>query len=314
MIIRTVSGDIAPSLLGRINYHEHAFQVSPLLSGDELQDLDKSAAEFKHLAGSGFDAYVEATPIGLGRRVDLIAEVSKRSHLQIIHTTGVHKAEHYSQDHPLLQLSVAQLRELFAFELLTGFIADDANPTNLRSESQNIKAGLIKFGVGSQAISQFESRALEAAAVVSNQLGVAIMVHTEGGHLVHEVLDKLESAGCDLYRVAIAHLDRKPEFSLHKEVAARGAFIGHDGAGRTKYWPDETLIKLFSDLVETGHADKILLGADVARSSRYVEYGGSPGLAYLGETFIPKLRAATSKEIVMEVLTKNPQNWLTFTP
>jgi phosphotriesterase-related protein len=314
MIIRTVSGDLSPTELGRINYHEHAFQVSQLLIGDELQDLEKSAAEFTHLADSGFDSYVEATPIGLGRRTDLITEISRRSRLKVIHTTGVHKEAHYPQDHPIRNFSVEQLRKLFTFEIQNGFISDDLNLTSLQSNSPDVKAGLIKFGVGSEEISQFESRALEAAAVVTNELGVAIMVHTEGGHLVHEVLDQLESNNCDLSRVAIAHLDRKPELSLHKEVVERGAFIGHDGAGRRKYWPDETLIKLFSDLAENGYSAKILLGADVARSSRYVEYGGGPGLAYLGERFIPKLRAATSDEIVMEVLTKNPQNWLAFTP
>ena len=35
-MIRTVLGDIDPTTLGPTNYHEHLFQVSPLLRGDEL--------------------------------------------------------------------------------------------------------------------------------------------------------------------------------------------------------------------------------------------------------------------------------------
>jgi predicted metal-dependent phosphotriesterase family hydrolase len=36
--IRTVLGDRAASGLGRPDYHEHLFQVSPMLVGDELDD------------------------------------------------------------------------------------------------------------------------------------------------------------------------------------------------------------------------------------------------------------------------------------
>ena len=35
----------------RINYHEHAFQVSELLKGDELDKIENSIREFKDLLG-----------------------------------------------------------------------------------------------------------------------------------------------------------------------------------------------------------------------------------------------------------------------
>ena len=37
-VVRTVSGDVPARELDRTNYHEHLFQVSPLLPGDELDD------------------------------------------------------------------------------------------------------------------------------------------------------------------------------------------------------------------------------------------------------------------------------------
>lgn len=43
-MIRTVLGDIDATELGATNYHEHLFQVSPLLPGDELDDEDASRA------------------------------------------------------------------------------------------------------------------------------------------------------------------------------------------------------------------------------------------------------------------------------
>ena len=88
MIIRTIAGDISPANLGRTNYHEHAFQISPLLKGDELDNLEKSAKEFARLAKSGFDSYVDATPIGLGRRVDKIEENIRISMIPACHCIG----------------------------------------------------------------------------------------------------------------------------------------------------------------------------------------------------------------------------------
>ena len=66
-LVRTVLGDIDPALLGRVDYHEHLFQVSPLLPGDELDDERASGEEATLLQASGFEAMVDATPFGLAR-------------------------------------------------------------------------------------------------------------------------------------------------------------------------------------------------------------------------------------------------------
>ncbi|MSY98568.1 MAG: aryldialkylphosphatase, partial [Actinobacteria bacterium] len=165
MIIRTIAGDIAPEKLGRTNYHEHAFQVSPLLPGDELTSKEKSGNEFLRLAKSGFDSYVDATPIGLGRRPDLIAEIANRSGLQVIHATGVHKEAHYANGQKITQLEVDQLAKLFAYELQTGILLDDSTLLINEANTSAIKAGFIKFGISDAPLSAFENRALQASAV-----------------------------------------------------------------------------------------------------------------------------------------------------
>ncbi len=314
MIIRTIAGDIAPEKLGRTNYHEHAFQVSPLLPGDELTSKEKSGNEFLRLAKSGFDSYVDATPIGLGRRPDLIAEIANRSGLQVIHATGVHKEAHYANGQKITQLEVDQLAKLFAYELQTGILLDDSTLLINEANTSAIKAGFIKFGISDAPLSAFENRALQASAVVSAKTGAAIMIHTDSASEIFPTLDLLEESGANLARVVVAHIDRRPDSRFHAEIAARGAYLGYDGAGRSKYFADEVLVELFANLVELGFGANVLFGADVARSSRYVEYGGAPGLEYLGNTFLPKLRARTSDEIVEKTLTTNPANWLAFNP
>ena len=65
--VTTVLGSIDARSLGRTDYHEHLFQITPLLPGDELDDEDASRQEAAPLWESRFDAMIDATPTGLGR-------------------------------------------------------------------------------------------------------------------------------------------------------------------------------------------------------------------------------------------------------
>ena len=215
MIIRTISADLKPSEIGRVNYHEHAFHTSPLLVNEDLNDLTKSTKEFMRLRESGFESYVDATPIGLGRNMRDILKLQETASLHIIHTTGVHREAHYVNSHPVCNLTIKELTALFKYEIEIGALVNDRQINILQGNTSRVKAGLVKFGIGLNKISSFEGRALDAAAILSTQLGVAIMVHLESGTSAHEVLNKLESFGCDLSKVALAHLDRKPDPSFH---------------------------------------------------------------------------------------------------
>lgn len=73
--VRTVLGDIPSERLGRCDYHEHLFQVSPLLVGDELDDEQASMQEAESLRRGGIDALIDATPTGLGRNPRGVARI-----------------------------------------------------------------------------------------------------------------------------------------------------------------------------------------------------------------------------------------------
>ena len=79
----------------------------------------------------------------------------------------------------------------------------------------------------------------------------------------------------------LAHLDRNPDAGEHAETAAAGAWLQFDGPGRTKYWPDSTILALIGGLAERGNAGRMLLGGDTGRASMMRAYGGGPGLDYL---------------------------------
>lgn len=307
-MIRTVSGDVDPSVLGRVDYHEHLFQVSPLLPGDDLDDEDASRAEARLLRDSGFTTMVDATPVGLGRRPAGLARIAAATGLRIIATTGVHRDAHYGVGHWLTGRTEQELAGLFVRDLVEGMPASDTPG----AAGTQVRAGLLKAGLDYWSIGPTAQRVLAAIGQAHAATGAPVMVHLEHGSAAFEVLDRLAAHGVPADAVALAHLDRNPDPGLHAELAAAGAYLGYDGVARHKDWPDSVVLDCLLATAGQGAADRVLLGGDVARRSRYVAYGGLPGLAYLGERFVPRLVRAGGAQLADRVLVTNPARWLTL--
>jgi phosphotriesterase-related protein len=185
-VVRTVLGDVAAADLGRVDYHEHLFQISPLLPGDELDDERASGAEAALLKGSGFEAMVDATPFGLGRDPSAVARISASTGLAVVATTGRHREAHYGDDHPMQVWDAERLAALFTADVRTGMVADDAQvfempeaPLARTPAGAPVRAGMLKGGIGYWAISPFERTTLDALAAAHRATGAPIMVHLE---------------------------------------------------------------------------------------------------------------------------------------
>ncbi len=295
--VRTVLGDIAPESLGPTNYHEHLFQSSPLLPGDELDDELLSGREAALLRGAGMAAMVEATPLGLGRNPAATARIAAATGLHIVATTGAHREAHYPAEHWLRAEREEHLARRFTLDLTAGCgtpedSADRSGPAAGPAAPDGavpVRAGLLKAGIGYWSITEFERRVLAAVAVAHAVTGAPVMVHLEFCTAAHELLDLLAAAGVPESRVVLAHADRNPDAGLHLELASRGAYLGYDGMARPKGRADSEIITLAEQLIAGGGGNRLLLGGDVARRTRYVSYGGMPGLAYLPERFLPRL-------------------------
>ncbi|GGM61033.1 phosphotriesterase family protein [Microbacterium saperdae] len=314
-MIRTVLGDIDPALLGSTNYHEHLFQITPLLPGDELDDEMRSTTEAGLLRDSGFSAMVDATPFGLGRNPEAVARISATTGLHVVATTGRHREAHYDQHHPTRSRDAAQLAQQFVTEITEGMPLTDAAASGPRARTPDgagVRAGVLKGGIDYWRISDFERTTLQALAAAHRATGAAIMVHLEFCTAAHEVLDLLASEGVAAERVVLAHADRDPDAGLHASLAERGAYLGYDGFARPRTRSDAELLALTAAAVAQGAGDRIVLGGDVARRTRYSAYGGMPGLAYLGERYLPRLRDVVGDAAVERMLIANPARLLTL--
>jgi phosphotriesterase-related protein len=308
--IVTVLGPIEPEQLGVTDAHDHLFLRSPALAGQELDDVARACEEVAAGADSGLNAIVEVTPIGLGRRPAKMREVAAATGVQIIAATGYHRDAHYQDGHWVREAGLEVLSSRILADLRHGMHPDDWAETG--STPDLAKAGVIKAGASYQRISVAEQRRLAAAAAGHLETGAAILVHTEIGTCGHEIVDRLEREGVKPSRVILAHLDRNPDFELHAEIASRGVILEYDTPGRIKYRPDSQLLDLIESMAGGGFIDRLLLGLDLGQRDYFRAYGGGPGLTYLMETFVPRLRKRIGQDPVQRMLVANPRRAFTL--
>jgi predicted metal-dependent phosphotriesterase family hydrolase len=292
-IIRTIRGDIAPAELGPCDAHEHLFLVTPAQPADEYSDVSKAIDEAETLRAAGARALVDWTPIGLGRDLDGLRAVSEATGLHIVAATGLHREVHYEADDPLRRESADALTDRFVAELE--------------------RCGIIKVGAGYHTLSLFEEKAFAAVAAAHGRVGAPVCVHTEHGTMGLAIVERLWEIGVPPERVILAHVDRNPDAGEHAETTATGAWLQLDGPGRTKYWPDSTILALIADLAERGHADRLLLGGDTGRRSMLRAYGGGPGLDYVFARFKPRLERELGRELSQQIFVTNPARAFAFT-
>jgi 5-phospho-D-xylono-1,4-lactonase len=311
--VRTVLGDLPTTRLGRCDYHEHLFQVTPLLPGDELTDEARGRAEAATLVAAGVTAMVEATPTGLGRDPAGVARISAATGLAVVHVSGAHRREHYAGGHWLPETLESELVARFTADVRDGLPARDRfdrGAPALGPAGEPVRAGMLKAGVGYWRIDRFERRALAAVAAAAQHTGVPVMVHLEHGSAAWEVLAALASDGLPARRVVLAHIDRNLDPGLHAELTQAGAYLGYDGMARHREAPDSAILDCLEAVFVEGDPNRLLLGGDVARASRYRAYGGLPGLDYLPRRFVPRLERRLGEDAIELLTVTNPARLL----
>jgi 5-phospho-D-xylono-1,4-lactonase len=208
--------------------------------------------------------------------------------------TGLHRDVHYRADNPVRSEDEEGLADRFVADLE--------------------RCGIVKVGAGYHAVSPFEARAFAAAAAAHERVGAPVCVHTEHGTMGLAIVERLRELGVEPSSVVLAHLDRNPDPGEHSATAASGAWLQLDGPGRTKYWPDSTILSLIADLAERGHADRLLLGGDTGRRSMMRAYGGGPGLDYVFARFKPRLERELGRELSEQIFVANPARAFAFSP
>ncbi len=313
--IRTVLGDLAPDALGVTQAHEHLIILGgvPVLKVPEfrIDDVQKAIEEVAMYRRAGGGALVDMMPIGCGRDPRGLAEVSRATGVHVVSATGFHREFYYDDLHWIHRYSAEQIAELLVRELVEGMDQNGFNgPFPDYTDS---RAGIIKLASDYHYISETGRKLFRAAALAHRQTGAPISTHTEHGTMAEAQLDLLERLGVNPGRVIIGHVDHNPDYYVHRRLASRGAYLGYDRMHRTVSGSDADVVALLLRMVEGGFGDRVLLSVDVARRSRFKAYGGGPGLTYVLEHVVPRLREeGLSEGEVEQIMVRNPARALTW--
>lgn len=296
--VQTVSGPLEVSRLGFTLTHEHIADAPDVLKrwpgawGGRSGLIDKAVERLAAAKAAGISTVVDLTTHDVGRDIRFLEEVSRKSGLNIIASTG---QRFFAPESPLPPAgAVAELTEYFVKEIDQGI--DDSG----------IKAGVIKIGVNGGRPTSREEMGLRAAARASKATGVPIRVHTHaaerGGENVAVVL---EDEGAEPGRVCFDHSDDSGHLDYLLGLARRGYYLSMDHVHRgllTEFEPSfEKRVECIKALVDAGFADRLFLSSDS-------EFGGSllpreqrewrenidpaEGMLFVVQRLLPRLRDA----------------------
>lgn len=350
--VRTVTGDVNPTEIGRTSMHEHIFidarvwfqepatvpsvgpldpdtpvgpdvlwalRRSPVILRDNLviEDEELAVEELQYFKDAGGDCIVDVTSIGLSPNPAGLRRVAQRTGLHIVAGTSFY----VEPAHPpyVQKKSVEELADQIAQAVTTGI------------EGSDVRAGIIGE-IGTTSVSPAEEKVLRASAQAHHATGAAITIHTQPGYNAGErVIQILTSEGVKPERIALGHMDESlidsstfaPNLAYldyHRRCLDLGVYVQYDTFGTEWYWDnwnmreprDADRIAALATLIKEGWEDKLLLAEDVWVKQCLRHYGGW-GYDFLVRIVPVMLRqAGVSDETIDKLLIQNPRKVLTF--
>lgn len=300
--VMTVKGPVDGKSLGFCQCHEHlmlskgvSYEKSPVLL---IDDLEKSTGEALRLVKHGGGTIVDAQPGGCNRMAEALLEISQRTGLHIIASTGFHKLYFYPQNHWLYTKSEEELEAVFLHELTRGMYTDIDR--HFHEETMPSKAGIVKMALDKEGLTPVYQKLFWAGAGAAIKAAVPVMLHIEQDADALALFHFLKEADVKPCHMIFCHMDRAvANLSVHKQLLKEGVFLEYDTIGRFKYHSDAREIEIFTSMLHEGYEDQILFSLDTTRARLKTYDPDAVGLDYLLTTFIPfmKENGITSEQI-----------------
>ena len=269
-----------------------------------IDEYERTKSELLSFRSAGGRSLVDAQPFGAGRNAQLLARVASDTGLHIVASTGVHRSAFYPGDSWIFRAAADELAELFVSGIREGMYCYD--PVNLRAGRTGAPAGIIKVGMDAEGFTPHYRNVFEAAARAHRETGAPILTHTELSTWGREQAEFLLERGVPPASIIISHMDRAADLTDNLAIARLGVYLEYDTIARSKYHDEETEIQLIRGMIRAGFGDRIVLGMDVTRD-RLPAYGGRFGLAYLAESFLPRLRGrGLGRKQIEALMVDNP--------
>jgi phosphotriesterase-related protein len=252
-------------VLGRIDtqdlvltlMHEHICAASAGILRAWPELLGGREALIEHCAGilqqaraeAGVRTIVDVTPLDLGRDIQLMQEVARRSGVQVIACTG-----HWLDiSRSIASRTVDELAAFFIREIEDGI------------EGTDVRAGIIKVANDVEGVTEVGEKLLRAVARAHRRTHVPISTHTHApSRIGSRQADIFEDEGVDLRRVYVGHSNDSTDLDYLSSLMRRGCWLGLDrypgGRVAGPKWGERT--DILKQLIDAGYAGQMLLSHD----------------------------------------------------
>jgi phosphotriesterase-related protein len=303
--VETARGPVATSELGPTLMHEHVVTRSPGVQEnwphlwDRAGILALAEKKMSDLYDRGIRTIVDLTTVDLGRDIGLIADVAKRSRVQIVVATGVWwMPQRYFGAH-----GVDHVAGLFIKDINEGI------------GTSGIKAAIIKCATDTAGVTQVIENVLRASARAQKATGVPISTHTYAAGRTGEAQQAIfAQEGVDLSRVIIGHSGDSEDLKYLRGLMERGSTIGMDRFGLDNFLSTEKRVDVLAKLCAEGYAPKMVLSHDANCWSDMLSEENKrrvrPNWHYnhISDDILPALRkAGVSEQHIDQMLVKNPR-------
>jgi 5-phospho-D-xylono-1,4-lactonase len=288
--VHSVCGSIPASKMGVCDSHNHLWidrvdgsQADAPVLNDESTIL-KELNEYHFRGGT---SQVDCQPGGAGRDARRLRHLSTASRVNIVACTGFHLPKYYSPNHWLFNSTSEEISIYFIKELTVSL-------EETQKEEKTVKAGFIKIACRAT-FAEMPHFLLEATADAARQVNCAIEMHTEKGSQAELFVDFFLREGIKPSNLIICHIDKRPDFYLHHELAKCGVLLEYDTFFRPKYDPDHHLWPLIEMMLEAGLGDHLALATDLAEVALWKAFSGGPGLPGFIDQIRPRLEMIAGK-------------------
>ncbi len=213
----TTLGEKTLEDFGLILPHEHIFvdlgpiEAESYKSANVAEVIKAMSPTIERAKKAGVTALVECTPLGVGRRGDIVKAVSESTQLPVVVATGIYRE-------PWVSLWAQQA----SIETLESWMLSELQN---EIEQTGVRAAWIKLSAGDDGITECETKILRAAARAGQVTNAVIGSHTIRGPVVLRQIEILEEEGYTPERFIWIHTQAEIDTALHLEVAERGAWL-----------------------------------------------------------------------------------------
>jgi len=303
--VQTARGPVDTTQLGPTLMHEHVVTRSPGVQEnwphlwDRNSILDIAERKLADLHRRGIRSLVDLTTVDLGRDIDLITAVARRTQVHIMVATGVWwMPPRYFSAH-----GVDAVAELFIRDITQGIA------------NSGVKAAIIKCATDTAGVTPVIDNVLRASARAQKATGVPISTHTWAAGRTGELQQAIfAQEGVDLGRVIIGHSGDSEDLGYLRGLMERGSTIGMDRFGLENFLPTSKRVEVVAKLCAEGYAAKMVLSHDANCWTDMLSEEGKRKTRplwhynHISDDILPALRkAGVSDDQIDQMLVRNPR-------